>query len=172
MSNSIENKCLIRGEKIILRNPVEDDIPYFLKWWDEPEGNYFDGGEESGPSGDAIGKMCDNIRRGLKKWFIIENSDGIPVGYTLYRQRESEKQRVFIANRLGKDHWNKGYGTDAVKTLMKWLFRNLPVEAIRLSVLDYNKRAIHVYEKCGFSPVETIQEGELKWIIMDAPRPD
>ena len=172
MLNNNETPIQIKGEKIILRNPVEDDIPHFIKWWKEPEGNSFDSGETDGPSDESVDKISNNIRNGLKTWFIIENQDKIPVGYTLYRQRESEKDKMFIATRLGMEFWNLGYGSDSVKTIVKWIFQNFPVKTIRLSVLDFNERAIHVYEKCGFKRIETVVEKGLNWIIMDVKRPD
>lgn len=161
----------IKGDRITLRNPVITDIPSLIEWWKEPESNRFDSGETEGPTEDDIKRMSDDIHKGLKTWFIIENQNGIPVGYTLYRQRESEKDKIFIATRLGMKFWNMGYGTDAVRTIMKWIFQNFPVEIIRLSVLDFNERAIHVYKKCGFKMIETVEEDGLNWIIMDAKHP-
>ena len=170
MKKQNETELLIKGDKITLRNPREEDIPHFIKWWKEPESNRFDSGEEEGPSKEAVEKITDDIRKGLKSWFIIENPKKIPVGYTLYRQREFQKDIIFIATRLSKEFWNKGYGTDSVRTLTNWILEIFPIKIIRLSVLDFNTRAIHVYEKCGFKTIETVEEDGFTWLIMDKKR--
>lgn len=44
------------------------------------------------------------------------------------------------------------------------------IESIQLSVLDFNERAIHVYEKCRFRQTKEMLEDNLNWVIMEAPR--
>ncbi len=51
---------------------------------------------------------------------------------------------------LGKPFWNKGYGTDAMKTLLNFIFNNMSLNKVKLSVFEFNKRAIKSYEKSGF----------------------
>ncbi|MHB9004905.1 MAG: GNAT family N-acetyltransferase, partial [Coriobacteriia bacterium] len=41
-------------------------------------------------------------------------------------------------------------GQDAIKLLLKHAFINLNLESVYLGVYEYNKAAIHVYEKVGF----------------------
>jgi len=45
----------------------------------------------------------------------------------------------------------KGYGTDAMKVLLRIGFEYLNLHRIGLNVFDTNPRAIHVYEKVGFT---------------------
>ncbi|KUO69304.1 MAG: acetyltransferase [Clostridia bacterium BRH_c25] len=54
---------------------------------------------------------------------------------------------IFIGD---KNYWGKGYGTDAMKVLMKFIFEQMNIHKIKLNVFSYNKRAIKSYEKCGF----------------------
>jgi RimJ/RimL family protein N-acetyltransferase len=44
----------------------------------------------------------------------------------------------------------RGYGTDALRTMLRWGFRHLNLHRIELSVEPENLRAVHVYEKLGF----------------------
>jgi len=48
------------------------------------------------------------------------------------------------------ENHNKGYGTDAMKCLLNFGFDVLNLNRIELWVMEYNKRAIHIYEKLGF----------------------
>ena len=49
-----------------------------------------------------------------------------------------------------KEYWNKGYGTKAIDLMLKYAFEYLNMNRVSLKVYEYNERAIHVYEKCGF----------------------
>jgi len=61
---------------------------------------------------------------------------------------------------LNKNYWGKGYGTDAMKVLMKFIFEDMNMNKIRLSVFSFNERAKRCYEKCGFQ-VEGILKKEI-----------
>lgn len=54
---------------------------------------------------------------------------------------------IGIGNR---EYWGKGYGTDAVRLLVAYAFRELNLYRVSLSVFEYNERAIRAYEKAGF----------------------
>jgi RimJ/RimL family protein N-acetyltransferase len=49
-----------------------------------------------------------------------------------------------------KSQWGKGYGTDAMRVLMRLAFDKMNLHRLALHVFDYNTRAIASYEKCGF----------------------
>ena len=54
---------------------------------------------------------------------------------------------IFIGD---KNYWGKGYGTDAMKILVSFIFDQLNIHKIKLHVFSFNQRAIRSYEKCGF----------------------
>lgn len=45
---------------------------------------------------------------------------------------------------------NKGYGTDAARTLLRYAFEQLGLNRVELEVYDFNPRAMRAYEKAGF----------------------
>ena len=49
-----------------------------------------------------------------------------------------------------KSLWGKGYGTDAMRVIMRLGFAKLGLNRLWLKVFDFNHRAIKSYEKCGF----------------------
>lgn len=64
---------------------------------------------------------------------------------------------IFIGE---KNYWGKGYGTDAVETLVKFIFEQMNLNKIKLNVFSFNERAKKCYEKCGFK-VEGVLKEEL-----------
>lgn len=51
---------------------------------------------------------------------------------------------------IEKKEQNKGYGTIAMNALLKFIFLQLNLHKVYLYVFEENKKAIKVYEKCGF----------------------
>ena len=45
---------------------------------------------------------------------------------------------------------NKGYGKEAISTILNYGFNELKLKKIILRTRVYNARAIHVYQECGF----------------------
>jgi RimJ/RimL family protein N-acetyltransferase len=67
-----------------------------------------------------------------------------------------------------RESWGKGFGTDAMRVIMRYAFCELNLQRITLQVFDYNARAIRSYEKVGFT-----HEGRTrKAIFRDGSRAD
>jgi RimJ/RimL family protein N-acetyltransferase len=64
---------------------------------------------------------------------------------------------IFIGSR---EHRGKGCGSDAIRVLMDFIFRQMNINKIRLTVYSFNKSALRCYEKCGFK-VEGILRQEI-----------
>jgi RimJ/RimL family protein N-acetyltransferase len=47
-------------------------------------------------------------------------------------------------------YWGKGYGSDAVRRILRIAFEKMNINRVYLRVFENNPRAIRVYEKCGF----------------------
>lgn len=60
-----------------------------------------------------------------------------------------------------RDYWGKGYGTDAMRILLRYAFEELNLHHLSLSVFEYNSRAIRSYEKVGF-----VSEGCIRKCLM------
>ncbi|MCT4598265.1 MAG: GNAT family N-acetyltransferase [Vallitalea sp.] len=91
--------------------------------------------------------------------FAIETlEDKIYLGGCGINEVDWKNSKVIIGIFIGnKDYWNKGYGTDAMNVLIRFIFNEMNINKIKLCVYSFNKRAIRCYEKCGF-----IQEGILR----------
>jgi len=59
-----------------------------------------------------------------------------------------------------RDYWGKGYGTDAMKVILRYAFQELNLRRVALDTFEYNPRAIRSYEKAGF-----LHEGAVRGYI-------
>jgi RimJ/RimL family protein N-acetyltransferase len=60
-----------------------------------------------------------------------------------------------------REDWGKGYGTDAMKLILRLAFTELNLRRVTLTVFEYNPRAIRSYEKVGFK-----HEGRLRGALL------
>ena len=69
---------------------------------------------------------------------------------------------AFVGIGIGlREDWNKGYGTDAMRVLLRFAFDELNLRRVSLSVLEINARGIRSYEKAGF-----VREGKTRGEIL------
>lgn len=59
----------------------------------------------------------------------------------------------------------QGYGT-AFFQFIEQCVRQQSDAPLRLTVADFNKRAYHLYEKCGFKAINSFYRGTTKFIVM------
>lgn len=69
---------------------------------------------------------------------------------------------TLVAIALGeRKFWGKGYGTDAMRIMLRFAFNELNLRRVGLIVFEYNPRAIRSYEKAGFK-----HEGRVRGSIL------
>jgi RimJ/RimL family protein N-acetyltransferase len=67
----------------------------------------------------------------------------------------------FVGIGLGeREFWGKGYGTDAMRIVLRYAFTELNLERVTLDVFEYNQRGVRSYEKAGFV-LEGRQRGQI-----------
>ena len=69
-----------------------------------------------------------------------------------------------------RDYWSRGYGYDAVVTMLEYLFSTKPLERLYLHTLEWNKRAQRAFQKCGFTPVTLVRRIGLDFLLMEIKR--
>ena len=89
-------------------------------------------------------------------WFAIDVDAGL-IGECGLHSIDHYQQLAEVGISIGKDHWGKGYGQDAVRTLVDYGFRHLNLVKISLRVLADDERAVGAYRKVGF-----VEEGRLR----------
>ncbi len=145
--------AVLRGRKSVLRPIEESDLPLLWKWENDSELTYYlNADRHRTMSMEEINRRYRQIRSDPSmELFMIETLEGERIGMIGYDTYSPERRsfRVYIG--IGeKEYWSKGYGTDAMCTLLAWGFRDLRVERVYLSVYDFNDRAIASYRKCGY----------------------
>ena len=58
-----------------------------------------------------------------------------------------------------------GFGTEALKGFVDFIFEDDNIKSVSLSVFDFNQKAKKIYEKLGFEIDEVIETPKLKYIM-------
>lgn len=62
----------------------------------------------------------------------------------------------------GPDKYGRGYGSEAIRLLLRHAFETVGLHRIELEVYAFNTRAIHVYRQAGFT-AEGVRRQALRW---------
>lgn len=93
--------------------------------------------------------------------FAIETPDGRHIGNCGIHRVEWENRVCEIGIVIGeKDCWDQGYGTDAVRALVRFAFQEMNLHRVELNVFAFNPRAVACYRKCGF-----VEEGRKRHAV-------
>ena len=145
---------MITGKKVRLRAIERADLPKICQWLNDEEVMYYWGHPGNTTSLAEVERWFDDElerRPQDRKDYIIETLDGVAIGRINYMRLNVKSRNAELGIQIGeKDYWDKGYGTDAVMTLLNYLFNELQLHKVYLSTQSYNTRAQRCYEKCGF----------------------
>lgn len=153
---------MIYGERIRFRHAERSDIPRFVEWLNDPEVRkgiliylpmslmeeeaWFENMNKR-PVDERV--LCIDMRQPgqdgqADTWKHIGSCGFNDINW---RNRSAEFG-ILIGD---KSVWNQGYGTEAVRLLVKLGFETLNLNRIYLHVFGNNPRAVRAYEKAGFT---------------------
>ncbi|CEG21652.1 Spermidine N(1)-acetyltransferase [Planococcus massiliensis] len=147
------------GEKIRLTAMRAEDLPEYRKWNSEAGfgRNYNSSPIREIPEKQAEEWLHENSDRDFR--FAIrplENENFMGV-YAI--EDIAWSHRVgWLSIALGSDYQGSGCGTEAMKLLMNYAWNELNLHRLQLTVFEYNKPAIAIYEKLGFQKEGVFRE--------------
>jgi len=106
-----------------------------------------------------------------RRTFAIETLDGRHIGNCVYYNIDRVKREAELGIMIGdRRYWGRGYGTDAVATLVDYIFRETGLQRIHLKTLDWNGRAQRCFLKCGFTLCGQMVKNGHHFVLMELKR--
>lgn len=161
MTSLPERRPIIRGEHVYLRPAERDDVPTFVRWFNDAD--VLRNLAMFAPMSDAaesawFDRMLAAQGTTDYHFVICLLADGRPIGTIGLHDISWKDGTADFGIAIGeKDEWNKGYGTDALRAISDFGFGALRLERIGLFVYAGNDGARRAYEKAGF-----VHEGTLR----------
>ncbi|MDD2694710.1 MAG: GNAT family protein [Anaerolineales bacterium] len=158
---------MIYGERVRLRAIEREDLPLFTAWLNDPEVHAY------------LDLIFPFSLAEEERWFenmlssppaehplVIEVSEGTawtPVGNCALGKIDWRNRSAAVGIFIGeKRYWNKGYGGDALRLLLRHGFETLNLNRVYLRVYETNLRGIRAYEKVGFVHEGRFREAEFR----------
>ncbi len=165
---------LLRGERIYLRRPTMDDAARVFHWERDDEVWRYD---PHRPFSESMTEFLPIFERnyvrgnGRQYWFIIEDEMHIPIGTITYFNIDDRLGQVEIGLGLGdKTRWGKGYGPEAIRTLVQYLFSLPGLTRIYAETAAANYPSRRAFVKANFVEVGQIYDprssGE-PWVLLE-----
>lgn len=157
---------MLKGERVLLRAVRRDDVEVVMGWEHEPATWRLASDAPYVPKtvADAL-KDYDAgtaMRADAKNVPFVVEVDGEPVGTVSLWGIDLHNRRAHLGITMGPQARGKGYGTDAIRVLLRYAFLDRGLNRVQLETLASNEQALSAYRRAGF-----VQEGiarEDNWI--------
>lgn len=101
----------------------------------------------------------------------IETLEGKHIGNCTVYDIDEKKGEAQLGIMIGnKEYWDKGYGRDAVNTMVDYIFKTSSLGRLYLKTLEWNKRAQQCFIKCGFTPCGEMVHNGRSFLLMELKR--
>jgi RimJ/RimL family protein N-acetyltransferase len=153
---------MLKGERVFLRPTTPEEIPRFYAWATNPDPDvqrYYYG--QKIPTfeeflADYEPHFFDGSQPYKGRCYTILAEGKRPIGVISYNDFDAGRKRVTFDIIIGnREDCGQGYGSDALRTLVRYLFETFPtLKTAIIAAHRQNARAIRAYQKAGFRPVE------------------
>lgn len=144
---------MIKGKTLFFRAIEEADLPLLVEWMNDPEISRLVGGWSYPLS---LHQQAEWFKRSSGdttnvRWMVVSN-EGEPLGLTGLWSIDYRNRNALTALKLGSPAARgRGYGTDAIMTLMAYAFYEVGLHRLWGEILTYNLGSYRAYvEKCGW----------------------
>ena len=165
---------MIKSSQIILRKKMLADARDDYAWEIDPELAQLDAAPVTTmPFSRYLLDYADELHDSFltSRHFAIDTLDGKHIGncsyYNISQTRGEAELGIMIGNR---DYWNKGYGADAISTLVNHIFSETNLNRIYLKTLQSNQRAQKCFQKCSFTPYGQLARDGFSFMLMEMNR--
>jgi len=152
---------MMEGKLVRLRPLEPGDLERAYAWMNDPEVTYSLGRRYPIPRAEEErwlreAASANSFTNGLH--LAIETKEGMLIGSIDLRNTNPEDRRAALGIVIGEpEYWSKGYGADAIMTVLRFAFHQMNLNRVSLEAFESNERALACYRKCGFR-----EEGRLR----------
>lgn len=164
----------LHGARIWLRPPRMSDAPHVFHWERDDEVWRYDLHRPySLTMKDFLPTFERNYVRGNGRqfWFIIEDEQHTPIGTITYFNVDMRTGQAEVGLGIGdKTRWGKGYGAEAIHTLVQYLFRPAGFVRLYAETAQANAPARKAFTRVGFTEVGQIFDPRSSgdpWVLLE-----
>lgn len=164
----------IRGEKVVLRDKRMADAMKDYSWSTDPELSELDAASPMKLSFQQALLLYEeemSHTSSRRQRFAIDTLESEHIGNCMYYDVNEAQGEAELGIMIGdRRYWSKSYGTDAVRTLLGYIFTSTKLKRVYLHTLDWNIRAQKSFGKAGFNPIGPVKNHGLRFLAMEVHR--
>ncbi|MGE7872437.1 GNAT family N-acetyltransferase [Bacillus paramycoides] len=149
----------LESERIYLRTLCELDAPIILESTMDEEIRYMTG-TKSNFSLEQIQTHIDKVNNDSSRYdfaICLKGTDEMIGDLSILDIDEGNQRAGFRISMASVLLTGKGYGTEAIKMALSFVFEQLKLNRLQLEIFSHNVRGMRAYEKVGF-----VKEGILR----------
>jgi RimJ/RimL family protein N-acetyltransferase len=169
-----EQQLPLHGKRLWLRRPEVADAGLVFHWERDDEVWRYDPQRPYSQSmSDFLPIFERNYVRGNGRqfWFIIEDELHTPIGTITYFNIDHRAGQAEVGLGIGnKSRWGKGYGSEAISTLVNHLFSQTSFVRIYAETALANTPARKAFARAGFNEVGQIfdpRSSGAPWVLLE-----
>ena len=140
----------LEGARVVLRPLEREHLARSVKWFNDRDVTYFLGRDEPLTMAEEE-RWFNEYRSKVDEEIYAIEVGGTHIGNVGLHGIDRANRKASVGIVIGeKAYWSQGFGTDAMRTVLRYAFGPLKLHKVNLDVIEYNERAIRTYEKCGF----------------------
>lgn len=161
-----------RGQKTVVRRKRLTDCRDEFRWRSDPELAEFDASR-------PVQAPYENYERNWSfdfrftdmptRSFAIEDENGRHIGNVMYYNYDQGRREAEVGISIGeREYWEQGYGSDALKALIRAIFSAGEIARLYLHTLDWNVRAQRAFRRAGFTNCGVSWRDGRTFVVMEA----
>jgi RimJ/RimL family protein N-acetyltransferase len=150
---------VLEGKRVYLRRIESSDVDYFLQSVSNPEIRRLTGttGFFTKAKIETFLERVTTDSNRIDLMIALQENDQVIGDLAILDIDHQQRNGSFRIAITDESYMSKGYGTEALRLIIDYMFNTLNLRRIGINVYAFNARAIRAYEKLGF-----VQEGVLR----------
>ncbi|MDP6606750.1 MAG: GNAT family N-acetyltransferase [Dehalococcoidia bacterium] len=168
-------QVVVTGTLVRIREKRLEDAALDHEWRKDPELAAYDAAQPLTMSLRAyVATVADEIETPAthrRSYSIDTLDDDRHIGNLMYYGYDPGRAEAELGITIGdRGYWSRGYGSDAVKAMLCFLFDEMGMRRVYLHTLTWNDRAQQAFTRAGFLRVREVRRGGYDFVLMEVLR--
>jgi RimJ/RimL family protein N-acetyltransferase len=149
---------MLQGKQVVLRAVEKEDVDTIKEWLADPELLHGLAARPIPLSNVDPEKLPEQFRLRDGRILAVVSKDKHLLGLVAFGNLHEQNRTASIMVLIGdRGEWNRGYGSDALRTAVRFAFEDLNLNCVEAQIPLFNSRGLRVFEKVGFAPEGTLR---------------
>ena len=165
---------LARGTRVVLRGKRLSDAPQDYAWRSDPNLARYDASPPlRGTQAEYVASYTEELLHppACRRVIAVDDLQERHIGNVMYYNIDLARREAEVGITIGEPaYWGRGYGSEAVRLLVDYIFATTSLTRLYLHTLDWNLRAQRSFARAGFRDCGRAYRSGYIFHVMEARR--